>query len=231
MGMHSILRIAPDATFIQSESSEYYHTQEPGCAHYAYFLNHKRFLPLDLTYGREINAMMYEYLLDNGMTRADYHWFRENQVKASCVMGNDYYYTNEHLVCSDEGVQGSGEIFGYYVITEQYYQRYRLPVMHTETNFADWEGPAAVQWLRKEWANMQRLQLDGVPILGFTWYSLTDQIDWDVALREENNRVHPVGLYDLDRKIRPVGEEYKQLIRKWADINPTPSGTLRPFLL
>ena len=30
--------------------------------------------------------------------------------------------------------QPAGEIFGYYVITRQYYERYRLPVMHTETN-------------------------------------------------------------------------------------------------
>ena len=41
---------------------------------------------------------MYEYLLDNGMTRDEYHWFRDHHVKARCVMGNDYYVTNEHLV-------------------------------------------------------------------------------------------------------------------------------------
>ena len=32
---------------------------------------------------------------------------------------------------------------------------------------------------------------------GFTWYSLTDQIDWQHALRVERNDLHPVGLYDL----------------------------------
>ena len=36
----------------------------------------------------------------------------------------------------------------------------------------------------KEWANMVRLKDDGVPITGFTWYSLTDQVDWDTILRE-----------------------------------------------
>jgi hypothetical protein len=39
-------------------------------------------------------------------------------------MGNDYYVTNEHLVHPDGSVQASGEIFGYYVITRQYYNRY-----------------------------------------------------------------------------------------------------------
>jgi len=32
-------------------------------------------------------------------------------------------------------------------------------------------------------------EMGGVPILGFTWYSLTDQVDWDTALRENGGRV------------------------------------------
>jgi beta-glucosidase/6-phospho-beta-glucosidase/beta-galactosidase len=110
------------------------------------------------------------------------------------------------------------------VITKQYYDRYQLPVMHTETNLMDEEK--APQWLRKEWANLHHLKLEGVPILGFTWYSLTDQVDWDTALREDNGRVNPLGLYDLDRKIRPVGVAYKKLIQQWRDILPTESFSL-----
>ncbi|HEY0868654.1 MAG TPA: family 1 glycosylhydrolase [Fimbriimonas sp.] len=227
MAMHAILEVQPDATFIQSESSEYFHAQNPSCQDRAYFLNHRRFLSLDLTYGREVNARMYEYLLDNGMTRTEYQWFRDNQVKAFCVMGTDYYMTNEHLVCAGEDVDPAGEIFGYYVITKQYYDRYRLPVMHTETNYV---ASDSEHWLRKEWAQMVRLRLDGVPIVGFTWYSLTDQIDWDTGLREENNRVHTVGLYDLDRKIRPVGTAYKHIIRDWEDMLPTTSTAIRLYL-
>jgi hypothetical protein len=64
---------------------------------------------------------------------------------------------------------------------------------------------------------------DGIPIVGFTWYSLTDQVDWDTALREPNGRINPLGLFDLDRKIRPVGEAYKKIIREWGEILPTRS--------
>jgi len=37
---------------------------------------------------------------------------------------------------------GSGEIFGYHTITLQYYDRYHLPIMHTETNMNEgrWGG-------------------------------------------------------------------------------------------
>jgi beta-glucosidase/6-phospho-beta-glucosidase/beta-galactosidase len=215
LAMHAILEIQKQATFIQSESTEYFHAEEPSCKPLAFFLNQKRFLSLDLTYGFEVSVPMYEYLLENGMTREEYHWFGDNQVKARCIMGNDYYITNEHTVHCDGSTSASGEIFGYYVITHQYFRRYHLPVMHTETNIRE---PHSVAWLKKQWANLHRLKQDGVPIVGFTWYSLIDQVDWDSALREDNGNINALGLYDMDRKIRPVGEEYKRLITQWKDV-------------
>jgi beta-glucosidase/6-phospho-beta-glucosidase/beta-galactosidase len=215
MAMHAILNIQPDATFIQSESSEYFHAIDPAASPLARFLNQKRFLSLDLTYGYPLNATMYEYLLSNGLTSKEYRWFTDNQVKAKCIMGNDYYVTNEHIVHPDGHTQAAGEIFGYYVITAQYYRRYRLPIMHTETNI---RMPACREWLLKQWANVHRLKHDGIPVIGFTWYSLTHQVDWDSALRNDAGTVNKLGLYDLDRKIMPVGKAYKNLIKQWKDI-------------
>ena len=215
MAMKSILAVQPEANFIQSESSEYFHPYDPAAVPLTRFLNQKRFLSLDLTYGYPLNVNMYEYLLQNGMTKAEYRWFTDNQVKAKCIMGNDYYVTNEHLVYSDGYTQAAGEIFGYYVITNQYYKRYKLPIMHTETNI---KMPACKEWLFKQWANVQRLKHDGIPIIGFTWYSLLHQVDWDSALREDKGVVNELGLYDLNRKIMPVGEAYKALIDQWKEI-------------
>src|SRR5262249_16186464 len=75
----------------------------------------------------------------------------------------------------------------------------------------------------KEWANLLCVRNEGVPVVGFTWYSLTDQVDWDTALREDNGHVNPLGLFDLDRKIRPVGEAYRRLIHDWREVLPTQS--------
>jgi beta-glucosidase/6-phospho-beta-glucosidase/beta-galactosidase len=215
LAMHSILDVQPDATFIQSESSEYFHCANPDARAICYFLNKKRFLSLDLTYGYPLNATMYEYLIEHGMSKREYHWFEENQVKARCIMGNDYYITNEHRVYPDGRAEPAGEIFGYYVITHQYFQRYRLPIMHTETNI---KMPDSEQWLHKQWANVHRLKQDGIPVAGFTWYSLLHQVDWDTALREDAGRVNELGLYDLERKIMPVGSAYKKLVTQWSDI-------------
>ena len=100
--------------------------------------------------------------------------------------------------------------------------------MHTETNVNEGpRGDEAVFWLWKEWANVLRVRNEGVPTVGFTWYSITDQVDWDIALREDKGTVNPLGLFDLNRNIRAVGKAYKQLIADWRDVLPTQSMCLR----
>lgn len=228
LAMHAILEVRPDALFVQSESSEYFHAENPRAIKTAEIMNARRFLSLDLNYGRRVESEMYEYLMDNGLTRDEYHFLLEKDVKHRCIMGNDYYVTNEHRVRADGSTSAAGEVFGYDEITWQYYDRYRLPVMHTETNYHEGaRGDEAVYWLWKEWANVLRVRNDGIPILGFTWYSLTDQVDWDSALREDNGNVNPLGLYDLERRPRAVGLAYKQLIADWREVLPTQSVCLR----
>jgi len=224
MAMQAILGVRPDAIFVQSESSEYFHADSPSAIPSAEILNAKRFIALDLNYARPVNSEIFEYLMDNGMTREEYRFFLGHHLKQHCIMGNDYYVTNEHRVAADGSTRGSGEVFGYAEITRQYYARYGLPVMHTETHLEEGpRGDEAVYWLWKEWANVLRVRNDGIPIVGFTWYSLTDQVDWDSALRETRGHVTRVGLYDLDRRIRPVGEAYRTLIREWREVLPTQS--------
>ena len=224
LAMKEVLRVRPDAIFVQSESTEYFHAQSPSAIAHAEAMNEIRFLSLDLNYGRRVSSEMYVYLMDNGMSRDEYLFFLGQRLKRHCIMGNDYYHTNEHLVLEDGSTRPAGEIFGYHVLTSEYYRRYRLPVMHTETNLDEGpRGDEAELWLRKQWANVLRVRNDGLPIVGFTWYSLTDQVDWDTALRESAGRVNPRGLYDLDRNIRPVGRAYHDLICEWRDVLPTQS--------
>jgi beta-glucosidase len=224
LAMYAILDERPDAIFIQSESTEYFHAENPQAIKPAEFYNARRFLSLDLNYGYPVNSHMHEYLLDNGMTREEYHFFLDNTLRHHCIMGNDFYHSNEHRVDAGGGILPAGEVFGYDEITRQYHDRYGLPVMHTETNFDQGhEGDEAVDWLWKQWANVLRVRNNRVPIVGFTWYSLTDQIDWDIALREQRGKINPRGLYDLDRNIRPVGTAFKKLLSQWREVLPTQS--------
>jgi beta-glucosidase len=228
LAMHAILCVRADALFIQSESSEYFHAANPSAIQHAEVLNSERFLSLDLNYGRRVDSSMYEFLMDNGMAKNEYHELMRHNVRHHCILGNDYYVSNEHRVAGDGSTSPAGEVFGYATITREYYMRYRLPIMHTETNLRQGDvGDESVYWLWKEWANVLRVRNDGIPIVGFTWYSLVDQTDWDVALREKRDRAWPVGLYDHERKARPVGKAYRQLIDEWRSVLPTQSVCLQ----
>ncbi len=70
------------------------------------------------------------------------------------------------------------------------------------------------------------MRKDGVPVLGFTWYSLIDQIDWDTGLAKKRGHVCECGLYDLQRKIRPVGNAYRALLEEFGQITIVPHGEL-----
>ncbi len=223
LGMSEIMALRPDAVFIQSESSEYTHSV-CGCSHAHERVekdNQTRFLALDLLYSHPVRADIHAWLMDNGMPDAEYRWFMGHELHRRCVMGNDYYDSNERILQHDGSEFQVGEVFGWYLVTREYYERYRKPVMHTETNTRGKSD--AVAWLSKQWQNLLRMRSEGIPVLGFTWYSLTDQVDWDTELREANGHVNPLGLYDLDRRIRPVGEAYRNLIREFSELALIPN--------
>ena len=215
--MDSIAERRPDAIFVNSESSEFHQPccPDPEIVRIAAFENERRFLPLDLLYANPVSEGMRRYLGEQGMVDADYDWFMARPTPARAILGIDYYEWNEKLIDTEGRSQALGELFGWYVIASQYHERYRRPMMHTETNRLDArDGP---RWLWRQWHNVQLIQKAGVPLVGFTWYGLTDQADWNIALSRPLGNVNPVGLFDLNRDVRPVGLSYKHLIELHRD--------------
>lgn len=220
IGTQRIAKHRNDCIIVQSESAEYTHELYASPSPDISMENELRFLSLDLLYANPPSATVGMYLLDNGMTRQEYDWFMTGQPPGYQIMGNDYYGRNERIRLPDGSIQISMDVLGWYEITKDYYLRYRKPVMHTETNV--FEADIAPSWLNKQWISILRMRHDGVPVLGFTWYSLIDQIDWDTQLAEQNNRVNECGLYDLDRKPRPVAEAYRRILDEFGQITIVP---------
>lgn len=219
-----ITKHRPNAVFVQSESAEYTHDLHAAPSREVKFGNKLCFLSLDLLYANEPDADVGMYLTDNGVTRAEYDWFMHGEPPGYQVMGNDYYGRNEWIITPDGSRYNGEDVMGWYQITRRYYERYYKPVMHTETNIFD--ADEAPQWLWKQWANVLRTRRDGVPVLGFTWYSLTDQIDWDTGLTQKNDRVNPCGLYDLKRNPRLVATAYRQLLKEFGQITTLAHGEM-----
>jgi beta-glucosidase/6-phospho-beta-glucosidase/beta-galactosidase len=213
----AILKYRPDAIFINSESSEFYQPccPDPPVQQAAAAANERRFLPLDLIYAHPLSDGMHRLLLQQGISQQDIDRLTQRKVPRRSILGVDYYEWNERLIDREGKPLALGELFGWYVIANQYWERYRRPMMHTETNQPDAAG--APRWLWRQWHNVQLLHRAGVPLVGFTWYSLTDQIDWSIAMSDALGIVYPVGLFDLNRETRTVGVAYRQLIELYRD--------------
>ena len=212
----AIVQHRPNAIMIQSESAEYTHHVVTSPSHEIKLRNKLVFLSLDLLYSKAPDADVLLFAQDNGMTRDEFLWFMRSTPAGFQVMGNDYYGDNEKLLLPDGTLTYGQDVLGWYLITLRYYRRYYKPVMHTETNTSD--PNFAPLWLWKQWTNVLRMRRDGIPVLGFTWYSLIDQMDWDTQLAEKNGHLAACGLYDLERRPRPVAAAYRDIIKEFGDI-------------
>ena len=224
LAIEAILAERPDAVFVQAESVEHFHAADRDAAREAARWNARKFLPLDLTTGRALAPSTAAYLHEHGVTANELAFFRERRAVGQRWLGVDYYATCEHRVDAHGHGDPAPRPYGLARLAASYHERYGLPLFHCETNAAD---PASVEWLARQWAEVGTLRRGGVPVVGFTWFSLTDQIDWQHALRVEKNEVHPVGLYDLKRQIRPVGVAYKELIAANQDLRTLPTPMVR----
>ena len=224
LGTQAIAARRPDCLIIQSESAEYIHEAKASVSAAVRLQNKQRFISLDLLYAVPFDAEVDHWMADNGLTRKEYDWFMAGEPPGFQIMGNDYYGRNEKILKPDGSMCPAEDILGWYNITHEYYERYRKPVMHTETNVFDAE--AAPTWLWKQWMNILKMRRDGVPVLGFTWYSLIDQIDWDIALAEQRGTVNACGLYDLNRNPRPVADAYRSLLAEFGQITVVSHGEM-----
>jgi len=110
-------------------------------------------------------ARILTYLSENGTSSAKLGYFMKRTIWPPCIMGTDYYETSESVVFPDGSTRGSN-VLGCYGLTRQYHDRYRLPIMHIETN--QFQELNAAFWLERQWGNVLRLHREGYPVIGFT---------------------------------------------------------------
>ena len=77
-------------------------------------------------------------------------------------------------------------------------QRYDRPVFLTETCLTG-TVEDRIRWMNDSIACVRQLRTDGVPVVGYTWWSLFDMYDWNYRTGSdplESYRL-PMGLWDL----------------------------------
>lgn len=161
----------------------------------------RRHIVTDLSMGLiDSRHPLHDWMIEHGFSRFDLEWFRQNAVKID-VIGLDYYsHTEVELYTSPEGYYRQRiplVPIGLYRAAKDYWERYRLPLMITETS-ACGNDHAKIEWLEQMTADIRKLREEGIPVIGFTWWPLVDHLDWDGAMLHQIGHIHPVGIFQLE---------------------------------
>ena len=216
LAIEAILERVPDAIFFQSEACEIFLETHPETREQVALHNALRFITFDFLHGHPPDGNLLMFLQEHGLEKEQYEWFMRHGRKAAphCIMGMDYYPGHEQTLEPDGRTRELQPVLGWGNIARQYFQRYRMPMMLTETNTQD--SDRCAEWLWQTWHNLALLRNEGLPAIGYTWYSLQNQIDWDIQLREVRGKEIGNGLYRLDRTPNPVAQAFKDLCGRYA---------------
>ena len=216
LAVEAILDLRPDAVIVQAEAAEHFHAAGVNAVRAAERWNAMRLIPLDLTLGREPAPGMASLLSDHGVTATDLAFFRSpGRARGERWLGLTYRPSHEHRVPSSGRLTTSRHGLGFRRLALEYHQRYRLPIMHLGTSRESRFAPA---WLRAQWEDVLALRRAGVRVTGFTWDALTDRGAPAASPAEPLT----VGLADLDRRPRPVGAAYRDLVARWRRVLEAP---------
>lgn len=93
----------------------------------------------------------------------------------------------------------------------RWHARYDRAFWVAETSNLGLDPSEGSEWLDTLVTCLDSMAADGLPIRGICWYSRGDQYDWHTALTVPIGEVTEVGLFDAERRPRPVAAAYSDL--------------------
>ena len=227
-----LTKLVPGARFLHAESCERHSALDEESVTVAEHGNTMRFCVLDLILGRiDRDHPLDGFLARFGMRERDAAWFQEHPARVD-VLGLDYYSHSE-LAWTKYGRAVAHPVAGFASVALDYAERYRCPVMLSETNLRGTVNDR-IGWLRfmvEQSAILQeKLVALGLTFEGFCWYPYIDSTDWDSLVREARRSIDPQGIYWLgssfDRNPSELSEIYAALAQGTMGPGDIPA---RPF--
>ena len=201
--IRAIRAAQPEAIVLLCDAADHYRTRDETLQEEVKLRNLRRFLLLDLIGGRvDSKHPLFDWVCAYGMTELDLQWFRTHPQTPD-VIGLDYYSHSDWQLERDARdairQRRADKPAGLYGVANDYFNRYCLPMMVTETSI---EGKPINRevWLERVVDDTRRLRQEGVPLMGLVWWPLLDHLDWDGALTHRIGKLHQVGLYKLVRQ-------------------------------
>ena len=212
----------PGAVIAHVEAAGLWRSDDPTLREVVTEHNLRKFLPTDLMFGRvDVDHPLRGWLRANGIDGATLDRLHDGGQHPDMI-GVNYYPT----LSGRELVRDRGEVVeiadrtwtsGLRTVLTEYHARYGLPVFLSETAL-DGESSEHIDWLRDSTDTVADLRVEGVPVIGYTWWPLFDFVDWSWAsagrvveeflVRDENNiprLVTPPTGDDIEPYLRRMG--------------------------
>jgi len=210
----------PNVRLVHVDAAERHRAADEASVGHAEFGNNIRFLVQDLVLGRvDEGHALYEYLVSNGAQPEQLAKFRELPGRID-VIGLDYYAHCELEWCSEGRIYPNRNPEGLVPTAIDYAERYRLPIMLSETNIRGFVSDR-ISWLKFMAEQCETIEREigamGIPFEGFCWYPFIDSTDWCSLVKEANCNIDPQGIYWLNPvEMRRNSSELSDLFRALA---------------
>jgi len=188
---------------IHVDTGEHHRALDRRAKAWVEYANARRFLMLDLMLGHIDQAhRLHAYLVRHGATQDQLLWFSDHPVTVD-VLGMDYYIHSEMEWAWDRKLEQpviqpvNRSPRGFASVAEDYVNRFRLPIMLSETNIRG-SVEERLSWLKFMEEQCEELALSGQDFRGFCWYPSIDTTDWANCVTQCTRIVDPQGIWLLD---------------------------------
>lgn len=226
----AIKAVDPTAIMVHVEAAGVNRAANEALALSAWEAQHRRYLSLDLLTGRVMpEHPLWAWLVKHGAAPSALAQIADDAITLD-VLGLNFYprWSTQEVYVDRRGrlayrlVAKDGS--GFAALIRQYYERYRVPIMVTETSEY---GPIArrARWLRTSVAAIKQLRAHGVPVKGYTWFPLFTLIDWRYRYGQQPAAQYrmELGLYTLNTgaaprwQATPLVDQFRAYVANTAD--------------
>jgi beta-glucosidase/6-phospho-beta-glucosidase/beta-galactosidase len=196
---HLLKRNRPDTQIVQVGTCEHHAAGDDDMRAMVADLNERRFLINDIVLGRvDRDHAMWGYLHAHGFTHADVEYFAENRAIVD-VIGLDYYPHSEKVWTREGVTHLSPQPRGFAAVAADYIDRYRLPVMLSETNMRGLVTDR-LTWLKHMAQQCEAIVQRGHAFEGACWFPWVDSTDWSSAVCRSEACLDPIGIIWLHER-------------------------------
>jgi beta-glucosidase/6-phospho-beta-glucosidase/beta-galactosidase len=188
-------RLLPDARHVWVDTCEHHTGSDASGQAYADMANDRRFLVIDAFLGRgyDQSSELGRLLSEAGGER-----LLDLEPGFVDVLGLDYYAHCQWNFSVDGGSAPTPTPIPLADLIQQYFDRYALPCLITETNVRGHTADRAT-WLKYVLEQCESAVERGVPVEGVCWFPFLDSTDWNSLLFRCERSIDPVGVYWLDQ--------------------------------